>query len=134
MWICPQCNAVVERPVKEKCPHGHILFQQNLLMPTKVISFNDAFWIAVLYAVIACAFFYLLARFVSEHIFGYGTSMFIVVGLPFLALMAIARGVKWRKQGGPLALLAPRAFGTAAGWLAFTVVIVAAGLIMKFRR
>jgi hypothetical protein len=134
VWICPQCNAEVERQAGDKCPHGHALFQQHLLMPTKVKSFGDAFWIGVLYAVIAVAIFYLLARFVSPNIFAGANSLFVVIALPLFALMAIIRGVQWKRQGGPVARLAPRAFGTAAGWLAFVAVVLVAGFILKLRR
>ena len=113
MWVCTKCNAVVAAPVNGKCPRGHVLYDR--FFPTKEMSFLSATLWAFGLCVAFCVLLVWSQRFpwVTDQ-FGQISEM-ALLGFGILAVMSFLRGLKWRRQGGAVARLSPRAFGTALG-------------------
>jgi hypothetical protein len=128
VWICAECNEIVEHPVKGQCPHGHALYDRRIFGPTKAISFSRALWYGFMSGIAGAAILAVLQRFFMPSLFQ-GTAVIFILALPILALIALLRGLKWRRQGGPIASLAPRAFGIAAGWTLFAAMIAVVGFL-----
>jgi 4-hydroxybenzoate polyprenyltransferase len=124
--ICPECNTVVDRPVGGKCAQGHSLYERRIFAQTTTITFGAAWWHGFLSAMAAAFALYLLRSWLGNT-----SAIFLVVLLPLLAVIAILRGLKWRRQGDPSSRLAPRAFGIAAGWLSFLALSGLAALIFR---
>jgi hypothetical protein len=70
-------------------------------------------------------------RFLVPRVFQDAAALFLFTALPILAIMALLRGLKWKKQGGPAARLARRAFGAAAGWLVLTLLTVVGAFFLR---
>lgn len=129
MWICPDCNQLVPNPVKGTCPNGHALFDGRILGSTTEQSFTGAF----INALIACVVIFglvaglgaVLAK-TSATTFDAATLVaFIVAGV-----VALLRGLKWKRQGGPVVRLAPRAFGMATACILAGAAPFAAGIAL----
>ena len=107
-----------------RCSRGHVLFDPVILANTTAGSFSDGFWLGLLYFFLVSFVLYLFSRIVPEKRMQDIYSIFLFVVAPLLALLAFLRGRRWRAQGGAVMRLAPRAYGIAAGWLAFMVFII----------
>jgi hypothetical protein len=73
-------------------------------------SFGKAFLgcLAIVALIILSRFF--VAEKTVGHVLGMALVFFIAV-----AVVALLRALKWKRQGGPVTRLAPRAFGTGLG-------------------
>jgi hypothetical protein len=130
VYICPQCNQLVPDPVKRKCPRGHLLSDRHLLGSTREQSFGASFFNTL----IACVVIFLATTAVLALLkkpsssAGYILVVFIAAGI-----LALFRGLKWKRQGGPVARLVPRATGMAVACIlaggALFVLGLALGLI-----
>jgi hypothetical protein len=114
MWICPDCNQLVPSPVNRKCPNGHALFDGRILSPAREQSFGRAFVTAagvclgIAILIVGSRLFFPDAA--VGHVLGLTLVAFIVAGV-----VGLLRGLRWKRQGGPVSRLAPRAFGMALG-------------------
>jgi len=110
VYICPQCNQPVPDPVKSKCSRGHLLYDRHLLGSTREQSFGASFFNALIACVViflaTTAALALLKKPSSSA--GYILVVFIVAGI-----LVLLRGLKWKRQGGAVARLVPRATGMA---------------------
>jgi hypothetical protein len=114
VWICPDCNQLVPSPVNRKCPKGHALFDGRIMSFTSEQSFGRAFFMAV-GVCLGIAILIVGSRLVFPepavgHVLGLTLVAFIVAGI-----VGLLRGLRWKRQGGPVSRLAPRAFGMALG-------------------
>lgn len=124
--ICPECNAVVDHPVGGKCAQGHSLYERRIFAQTRPITFGAAWWHGFISAMAAAFALYFLRRWLGDT-----PAFFLFLGLPLLSIIAILRGLKWRRMGEPASRLSPRAFGIAAGWMSFLAVSGIAALIFR---
>jgi predicted ABC-type exoprotein transport system permease subunit len=110
VYICTQCNQPVPNPVKGKCPRGHLLTDHNILGATREQSFGESFFktvgVCILIFLVTAAILALLQKPSSSA--GY-----ILVALMALGILALFRALKWKRQGGAVARLVPRATGMA---------------------
>jgi hypothetical protein len=111
VYICTRCNQLVPNPVKGKCPRGHLLTDPHLLGGTREQSFGEAFFktlgACIVIVLATAAILALLKKPASSA--GYVLVAFIALGI-----LALFRGLKWKRQGGAVARLVPRASGMAA--------------------
>ncbi len=116
MWICPYCNTAVPNPVNRKCPNGHGLADPIVLGFTVEQTASKSFIKAFLICLAAAVLVILSRSFLPEktvgHVLGMALVFFIAVGV-----VALLRALKWKRQGGPVTRLAPRALGTGLGCL-----------------
>ena len=130
MWVCPDCNQLVPEPMKGKrCPKGHGLFDRRIFGATSEQTFGRAFLSALLTAaifmILLIAFFdAFLARNAAVGLSGMAIFLFV-----YLGVAAFLRGRHWKRQGGPVARLVPRANGMAAGYLAAAAALLIVGFI-----
>lgn len=114
MWICPVCNQLVPDPVNRKCPNGHGLSDPLVLGSTIENTLGKSFIRAFL-SCLAIAVLAILSRFfVPEKTVGHILGM-ILVFLIAIGVVALLRALKWKRQGGPVTRLVPRALGTGLG-------------------
>jgi len=111
MWICPVCNQLVPNPVNRKCQNGHGLFDGNIFSSTVEQSagkaFLNAFLICLGILVAVTGINALIpGQPLGKNAAGYPLLAFIVAGI-----LALLRALKWKRQGGPVARLVPRAVG-----------------------
>jgi hypothetical protein len=111
VWICPDCNQLVPNPVNRKCPRGHALFDGRIMAFTAEQSAPKAFFSAILVCLgILVAVIGINALIpgqpLGKNAAGYPLLAFIVAGI-----LALLRALKWKRQGGPVARLVPRAVG-----------------------
>lgn len=129
VYICPVCNQLVPNPVKGKCPNGHGLFDGNIMASTREQPAGRAFVIAVLIGLGITALVILSRFFFPEknvaHMMGLTLVFFIAFGV-----FVLLRGMKWRRTGGPVARLAPRAFGAGLGYLLTGAGLLALGFAL----
>jgi len=114
MWICPVCNQLVPNPVNRTCPNEHTLFDARIMAFTTEQSAGKAFLNAFLiclgiFAAVIGINDLIPGQPLGKNVAGYPLVTFIVIGI-----LALLRGIKWKRQGGPVGRLAPRAFGMAA--------------------
>ena len=132
MYICTQCNQLVPDPVKGKCPRGHPLTDHHLLGSTREQSFGESFFktlgacIVLFLATTAAA---TLLKKSAGTWAGYILVMFIVAGI-----IVLFRGLKWKRQGGAVARLAPRATGMAVACLLAGGGLFALGIALNLIR
>ena len=110
MYICTRCNQLVPDPVKGKCPRGHLLTDPHLLGGTREQSFGEAFFKTLG----ACIVIFLATTAVLALLKKPGSSAgYILVAMIAIGILALFRGLKWKRQGGAVARLVPRATGMA---------------------
>ena len=113
MWICPECNQLVPNPVNKKCPNGHGLFDGRIIGSTKEQSFAASFFNAIIACVVilvaAGAAGALLSKSNTAYV-GFALIAFVAAGI-----LGFLRGRKWKRQGGAVLRLVPRANGMALG-------------------
>jgi len=114
MWICADCNQLVPNPVNRKCPRGHGLFDRRLFGSTKEVTMGTSFRNTLIACmVIAGLAFVSRAWLTAENTAGLAIMVFaafIVAGIT-----GFGRGQHWRRQGGAVVRLVPRANGMAMG-------------------
>jgi hypothetical protein len=111
VWICPECNQPVPSPVNRKCPNGHALFDGRIMAFTSEQSVLRAFFSAILVclgilAAVTGINALIPGQPLGKNAAGYPLIAFIVAGI-----LALLRALKWKRQGGPVARLVPRAVG-----------------------
>ena len=126
MHICPDCNMAVPNPVNRKCPNGHGLFEGLVLGTTEEKSAGAAFLSALLWCLgvtvaVSCLNGLWPTGWLHDKM-----AWFFIFYVAF-GVCAILRGWKWKRAGGPVARLAPRAFGTGAGAIATTLAMLGVG-------
>jgi hypothetical protein len=110
MYICPQCNQLVPNPVARKCPRGHLLYDQHLLGSTR----EQSFWASFFNTLIACVVIFLATTAALALLKKSGSSAgYILVAFIVAGILVLFRGLKWKRQGGAVARLVPRATGMA---------------------
>jgi hypothetical protein len=116
VWICAECNDYVERPgTGWRCPHGHEMFDQRIMSLTRELSFGASFLYSFVICLVVFFLVRLLARFTGNGILA-DLAPFVPYFYTVLAFVALRRGLQWRRRGGAVADLSPRAFGTALGF------------------
>jgi len=131
VYICPQCNQLVPDPVKGKCPRGHLLSDRHLMGATREQSFGASFFntlIACVVIFLATAAVLALLKKPSSSA-GYVLVAFIVAGI-----IVLFRGLKWKRQGGAVARLVPRATGMAVACILAGGGLFALGLALGLIR
>ena len=129
MYICPVCNQLVPNPVKGKCPNGHGLFDGNIMASTREQPAGRAFVTAVLVGLAIAALVILSRFFLPEKYVAHMTGMTLVFFIAF-GIFVLLRGMKWRRTGGPVARLAPRAFGAGLGYILTGAGLLALGFAL----
>lgn len=114
VWICPVCNQLVPNPVRRKCPNGHGLADPMVLGFTAEQTAGKSFVKAFLLCLGIVALIILSRLFVPEKTLGHIIGMILVFFAAF-GVVALLRAFKWKRQGGPVVRLAPRALGTGLG-------------------
>jgi hypothetical protein len=111
MYICTECNRLVSDPVKRKCPAGHPLWDRHLIGFTREMSFNASFFFTLL----ACFAIYAAVAAVGAFLPKSQTpfALFVLVAFTAAGILVFFRAMKWRRQGGAVARLVPRANGMA---------------------
>jgi hypothetical protein len=110
VYICTQCNQLVPNPVKGKCPRGHLLTDHHLLGATREQSFGEAF----LKTLGACVVLFLATTAVLALLKKPSSSAgYVLIAVACIGILALFRGLKWKRQGGAVARLVPRATGMA---------------------
>ena len=110
MYICTKCNQPVPDPVKGKCPRGHLLTDRHLLGATREQSFGESFFKTLG----VCIVIFLATTAVLALLNKPGSSAgYVLVAFIALGILALFRGLKWKRQGGAVARLVPRATGMA---------------------
>jgi len=115
VYICTQCNQPVPDPVKNKCPRGHLLYDRHLLGHTQERSFGASFFNTLILCIVLFLATTAAATLLKKSTGTWAGSilvMFIVAGI-----IVLFRGLKWKRQGGAVARLAPRANGMAVACL-----------------
>jgi len=110
MYICTKCNQPVPDPVKGKCPRGHLLTDRYLLGATREQSFGESFFKTLG----VCIVIFLATTAVLALLKKPGSSAgYVLVAFIALGILALFRGLKWKREGGAVARLVPRATGMA---------------------
>jgi len=130
MWICPTCNQLVPSPVNRKCTNGHALFDGRIMAYTTETSAVRAFFNAILVCLgILVAVIGINALIpgqpLGKNAAGYPLVAFIVAGV-----VALLRALKWKRQGGPVARLVPRAVGSGLACILAGAAPFAAGIAL----
>ena len=130
VWICPDCNQLVPSPVKRKCPKGHALFDGRIMASTieqsAAKSFLNAFLVCLGILVAVTGINALIpSQPLGKNAAGYPLVAFIVAGI-----LALLRALKWKRQGGPVARLVPRAVGTGLAYIIAGAALFAAGIAL----
>lgn len=116
MWVCPACNQIVPNPVNRKCPNGHALSELALLGFTTEKPLGPAFIRGFLFSAGIAALVAFSGAFVPKdevlNMLGY-----TLFALGAIGVFIIWQGFKWKRRGGAVARLVPRAVGTGLGCL-----------------
>jgi hypothetical protein len=130
--ICPVCNTEVPNPVDRKCANGHGLFDSRILATTREQPFGPSFLTAF-----GCAVAIVIAVTSINGVWPRGPLRaalpLVMIAVTVYGVVALLRGRRWRAQGGPVARLAPRAFGAGAGAIAAMLFLYLAGFIYDLR-
>jgi hypothetical protein len=116
MWICPVCNQLVPNRVKRKCPNGHLLFDMNTLGPTTEKPALRSF----VNEVLVCLGVFVAVTSINDFVPSKPLGNALGYALVFLmayGVVALMRAFKWRRKGGALLRLVPRAAGIGLGCL-----------------
>ena len=128
MYICTQCNQLVPDPVKGKCPRGHLLTDRHLFGATREMSFGESF----LKTLGACIVIFLVTAAVLALLKKPSSSAgYVLVALIVVGILALFRGMKWKRQGGAVARLVPRATGMAVACILAGGGLFALGLALN---
>jgi hypothetical protein len=132
MHICPICNTAVPHPVNRKCPNGHGLFEGLVLGTTEEKSAAASFLSALLWCLgVTVAVASINGLWPASPL--HDKLVWFFIFYVAFGVLAILRGLKWRRAGGPVARLAPRAFGTGAGAIATTLLLLGVGFFNILR-
>ena len=134
MWICATCNQLVPNPVNRKCPNGHGLFDGNIFSSTVEQSAGKAFLNAFLVCVAIFVAVTSINALIPSHPFGKNAAGYPLVIFIVAGIIALLRARKWTRQGGPVARLVPRAFGTGLACLLTGAGTFAAGIALGLMR
>ena len=98
-----------------KCPKGHGLFDAGIMGATRERSFIASFFNAIL----ACAVILAAAASAGALLSKSNTAWVAVALIAFTiaGILSLLRGRRWKKQGGAVARLVPRANGMALACL-----------------
>lgn len=136
MWICTVCNQPVAKPDKKSCPSGHALYDWHIVGKTRELNIVLAFFWGIVFAagtaLLAAAIGMIIANMAGAKNETRGGDVGVIVAaiwLPVYIVMAFRRAAHWKRQGGAVARLAPRAIGMALGSIVTfcVIIIVAAG-------
>ena len=131
MYICTQCNQLVPDPVKGKCPRGHLLTDRHSFGATRELSFGASF----LKALGVCIAIFLATTAVLALLKKPGSSAgYVLIAFIVAGILALSRALKWKRQGGAVARLAPRATGMAVACILAGGGIFALGLVLGLIR
>ena len=130
VWICPDCNKLVPNPVNRTCPNGHALFDGRIMSFTTeqsaAKSFLNAFLVCLgILVAVATLNALIPGQPLGKNALGYPLVAFIVAGV-----VALMRGLKWKRQGGPVARLVPHAVGTGLACVLAGAAPFAAGIAL----
>jgi hypothetical protein len=125
VWICADCNQIIDEPAERSCPKGHGL--------SRTITTARAFWLALLAGLCLAALAALTRLFMSA---GSAAGLFVIVLIAISAVGAnlYIRARKWRRQGGAVERLAPQYEAMGRGCLASAGIALAAILIIPALR
>ena len=128
VYICTQCNQLVPDPVKGKCPRGHLLTDRHLFGATREMSFGESF----LKTLGTCIVIFLVTAAVLALLKKPSSSAgYVLVALIVVGILALFRGLKWKRQGGAVARLVPRATGMAVACILAGGELFALGLALN---
>jgi len=131
VYICTKCNQPVPDPVKGKCPRGHLLTDRYLLGGTREQSFAEAFFKTLG----ACILIFLATTAVLALLKKPGSSAgYVLVAIICIGILALFRGLKWKRQGGAVGRLVPRATGMAVACIVAGGGLFALGLALDLIR
>ena len=131
MYICRQCNQPVPHPVERKCPRGHLLYDRHLLGATREQSFGASFFNAL----IACVVIFLVTTAALALLKKPGSSAgYVLVAFIVAGILVLFRGLKWKRQGGAVARLVPRATGMAVACILAGGGLFAVGIALNLIR
>ena len=131
MYICPQCNQPVPDPIKSKCPRGHLLYDRHLLGSTQERSFGASFFNALL----ACIAIFLATTAALALLKKPGSSAgYVLIAFIAAGILVLLRGLKWKRQGGAVARLVPRATGMAVACILAGGGLFALGIALNLIR
>ena len=133
MWICTACNQLVPDPVRRKCPNGHILFDWSILAPTKDLPAVKSFFNALLICLGVVVAVTSINALVPSKPFGNALGYVLVFFIAF-GIVVLRRGRKWKRQGGPVARLAPLTLGIALGCIFTGAGMFALGITVNLIR
>lgn len=128
MWICPDCNQLVPDPVKRKCPKGHVLFDGRIMAYTTETSAVRAFFNAILVCLGILVAVTSINALIPGQPLGKNAAGYPLVAFIIAGILALLRALKWKRQGGPVARLVPRAVGTGLACLLAGAAPFAAGI------
>jgi hypothetical protein len=134
MWICPDCNQLVPNPVNRKCPNGHGLFDGKIFSSTVEQSAAKAFINAFLVCLGIFVAVTSVNALIPSHPFGKNAAGYPLVIFIVFGISALLRARKWKRQGGPVAWLVPRAVGTGLACLVAGVAPLVAGVAFGLMR
>jgi hypothetical protein len=135
VWICTVCNQPVAQPDKKKsCPSGHALFDWHMVGKTRELNIVLAFFWGIVFAagtaLLAAAIGMIVASMAGSKNETRGGDIGIAIAaiwLPMYIVVAFRRAAQWKRQGGAVARLAPRAIGMALGSIvAFCGIVILA--------
>lgn len=134
MYICPKCNAEVEphgqgRWTAASCQHGHRPYVAGLGDTSE-----QPFRKAMLQAIAINLGALVLAGFASLvwPSTGFRVVLMVLVLWPLIGLRMLVRARAWGRTVGPAKKLAPKAAGTACGYLMTSGVVIAANARVWF--
>jgi hypothetical protein len=134
MWICPICNQLVPNPANRKCQNGHALFDGNIFSFTVEQSAGKAFLNAFLVCLGILVAVTSINALMPSHPLGRNGAAYPLVVFIVAGIVALLRGLKWKRQGGPVARLVPRAVGTGLACLLTGALPFAAGIALGLIR
>jgi hypothetical protein len=102
------------------------MFDGVILSRTRPSSYLGGIGDGLAVAFIVLAILATLSAYVSHKIFDPLDFAYITVVLPVFAILALRKGRAWKKQGGPVLQLAPKAFGVATAYFVFWLALIVA--------
>ena len=125
MWICTDCNQIVDEPAERSCPQGHGL--------SRAITTARAFWLSLLVCLGLAALAALTRLFMSAGAAA-GLVVILLIVISAFGANSFIRARKWRRQGGAVEHLVPRENGMARGCLTAAGVTLAVAIIISALR
>ena len=118
-------------PVKNKCPRGHLLYDRHLLGHTQERSFGASFFNTL----ILCIVLFLATTAVLALLKKPSSSAgYVLIAVACIGILALFRGLKWKRQGGAVARLVPRATGMAVACILAGGGLFALGIALNLIR